>query len=313
MCMDILHFERYLSSEKRRSAHTVLAYCNDLKDFSSFLSAEYGIEQPTDVNQQMVRSWVVYLNESGLAATSIHRKISSVKAFFRWMVMKQQLSVNPIFNLSLPKKRKRLPVFVPRNAMTTFLHLPVDPKSFKDIRDDAILSLLYHTGFRRSEIVLLQTEQIDFERKQIQVRGKGNKERIVPISGEMAQKLMDYQRMRREIQTDHSLFFINESGKKVTDKSIYRIITTKLSAVPNIEKRSPHVLRHTFATHLTEEGADLNAVKSLLGHASLASTQVYTHTGIAHLKRVYQDAHPMSEKVEGQGNSKHLNNQSDEH
>ena len=293
---ELLSFRAYLELEKRRSAHTVVAYCHDVEQFFSFLHTSYDGCQPLDVSSAMVRSWVVRMMEDGQAPTTIRRKMSSLQAFFRFLQRREGLATNPVQSVSLPKKARRVPAFVPAGGMEALFDALPTGNSYEEIRDVLIITLLYETGIRRSELLGLTRDRIDLSRKEIRVYGKRNKERLIPIGDGLAALLARYLDSRDQLLEGRSLpqFFLKASGKPLSVRSLYQIVHQYLEMVGQLERRSPHVLRHTFATHMAESGADLQAIRSLLGHSSLASTQVYTHTPIGQLKKAYLQAHPRS-------------------
>lgn len=291
---DIDRFLDFLRFEKRRSAHTLAAYAGDVRDCFHFLEEHYAIAAPADVTPVMMRSWVIHLMESGHAPVSIQRKASALRALFRFLMQRGELKANPAQSLILPRKGKRLPSFIPMESVAGWLESLPAGESFEDIRDRTMLTLLYHTGMRRTELLQLVAGDVDLHQRHIKVMGKRGKERLIPVTPEMSGMLMAYLSVRSGLETSETRLFVSARGQALDPRSLYRVVQRHLSTIPGMDQRSPHVLRHTFATHLVEEGADLQAVKALLGHASLASTQVYTHNRIEQLKKVYQQAHPRS-------------------
>ncbi len=296
--MELKSFRAYLELEKRRSTHTVTAYCQDIEQCFLYLLDQYGIDRPELVKPVMIRSWAVALMEANCQSTTIRRKMSSLKAFFRFLQRRSGLESNPVTGVSLPRKKSRVPAFIPSSAMTGFLEQLPRGDAYVDVRDRLILHMLYETGLRRSELLSLDASRIDLDQRQIRVIGKRSKERIIPIGQGLADMLESYLRSRKELLKDDGAvsFFLTEKGKALSVRSLYGIVRTYLMSVGQLERRSPHVLRHTFATHLAESGADLQSIRSLLGHSSLASTQVYTHTQIAQLKKTYLQAHPRGQR-----------------
>lgn len=288
-------FIKHIKHEKRYSLHTITAYKNDLNQFSNYLSSQYSITDLTKVNSSIVRSWLVSLIENKLSAKTINRKLSSIKAFYRFLQANGKVDSSPLVNVSAPRIPKKLPVFVEQDNMDQLFDQIDWGEDFTELRDRLIIELLYWTGIRRSELINLKTNDIDFSNQQIKVLGKRNKERIIPISTTTIKLLNNYLVKRSELLTKKKQclwLFVTEKGNKVYDKLIYRVINRYLALVTTISKKSPHVLRHTFATHMLNNGADLNTIKEILGHSSLASTQVYTHNTIDKLKSVYKQAHP---------------------
>jgi len=300
--MEKERFVAFIRFEKRFSLHTVTAYRNDLDQFCTYILNQYGITAIREVNHAMVRSWLVYLMEKGLSARSVNRKLTTLKSFYRFLLREGLIEQNPMRKIISPKTAKRLPVFVEKEKMDLLLDEIDFGTGFSALRDHLILEMLYDTGMRLAEMVQLKETDIDFRRSTIKVTGKRNKERLIPFSFKFAGMLKMYLQQRLEfiegIIQDHPLFsppvnlFLTDSGKPVYPKFIYRVVIKYLSLVTTLAKKSPHVLRHTFATHLLNNGAELNAVKELLGHANLSATQVYTHNTIEKLKKVYQQAHP---------------------
>lgn len=288
-------FLNYLEYERRYSPLTLNAYRIDLSQFIQFLESDYDIHQETAITDQMIRSWLAHLMDKGLSAKSVNRKISSIKSYFRYLLRQGFVKHNPSVLIQGPKQKKRLPVFVEERKMEMLILKEVDPDNFEEVRNQLIMELFYSTGIRRAELIGLAMKNADIESKYIKVLGKRNKERIIPIGDYLIQIFKNYFKLRDSMvfeEEDKTWVFLTEKGKKMYPKLVYRIVNSYLSSVSTQDKKSPHVLRHTFATHMLNNGADLNAVKELLGHASLAATQVYTHNTIDKLKKVYQQAHP---------------------
>ena len=293
---ELSSFRAFLELEKRRSAHTVIAYCQDIEQCFHYLNQQYLVVAPSAVTAVMVRSWAVLLMEQGMASTTIRRKMSSLKAFYKFLQRRQGLAQNPVTSVTLPRKGKRIPTYIPARAMEQFLDRLPGEGSFEAVRDRLILNMLYETGMRRSELLGLTPDRIDLARKQLQVLGKRNKERIIPIGDGLVERIREYNQLKESVigPDSGSTFFLTAEGRPLSVRSLYSLVNTYLQSIGQLEKRSPHVLRHTFATHLAESGADLQAIRSLLGHSTLASTQVYTHTQIGQLKKTYLQAHPRS-------------------
>ncbi|HYV92939.1 MAG TPA: tyrosine recombinase XerC [Chitinophagales bacterium] len=292
--MDFRSFLQYLEYEKRYSAHTITAYENDLTQFSVFLSKIYEFDDLLNVRHTHVRSWLVSLMEEGIGSRSINRKLSSLKTFFKFQLKKNAIQQNPMSKVIAPKMSKRLPVFINKNQMELLWQHFDFGEGFSGARNRLIFELLYGTGMRVSELVNLSEKNIDLHSGAVKVLGKGNKERIIPISRELKQFIKEYNDLRHKTFPSglFSSLIVSDTGNKMYARSVYNIVNTVLKQITTVEKKSPHVLRHTFATHMLNNGAEINAIKELLGHASLAATQVYTHNTIEKLKDVYRKAHP---------------------
>lgn len=291
-------FIDYLKYEKRYSEHTIKAYQTDLNEYNKFIHLTYG---PTELNEHThlyIRSWLSDLLAEGQTARTVSRKMSSLKSFFKYCLQKGYTKTNPTSKLQPIRIKQRLPVFVNETDMDELFKVMKFEESFYGIRDHTILKLLYGTGIRISELINLQTHDINKNTSSLKVLGKRNKERIVPLTDELIQIIDQYLGERenfiatRENFPGKNWLFLTEKGNKTYPKLIYTVVKKYLEQVTTIDKKSPHVLRHTFATHLLSHGADLNAIKELLGHANLAATQVYTHNTIDQLKSVYKQAHP---------------------
>jgi integrase/recombinase XerC len=295
--MHVDSFLQYLRYEKNYSAHTVEAYERDIRQFQAFVCGEENTFNPQETGAGVVRQWIISLMEEGYSPLSVNRKLSSLKSFFRYLYRNQKITANPMTKVSGPKVHKPLPNFVKDKDMDVLLHedLPETPegeKTFEGERDRAILDVLYTTGMRCAELVGLKEGDVDFDAQLIKVTGKRNKQRLIPFAKVLKDSLQEYQDSRSRAVAAPQAFFVRKDGRPLNNNMVYRIIHKELAAVPNLSKRSPHVLRHSFATSMLNNGADLNAVKELLGHASLASTEVYTHTTFEELKKTYQQAHP---------------------
>lgn len=287
-------FIDYIKFEKRFSQHTVIAYTKDVEQFFDFLEEQYNSPVIKDIQASYIRSWLANLmKKEGMNAKSVNRKISTLKAFFKQQLKTGGLESTPMGTIVSPKISKRLPSYVEQKETDTLFKHVEFSEGFEGQTQRLILALLYATGMRLSELVNLKESQVDLGQKTLKVLGKGNKERIIPIGNDISQALADYLQLKFSLpEADHIFFLINAKGKKLYPKYVYLVVKKYLSLVTTQKKKSPHVLRHTFATHLTNEGADINAVKELLGHSSLAATQVYTHNTIERLKDVYRKAHP---------------------
>jgi integrase/recombinase XerC len=285
-------FLAYIQFEKRYSPHTVTAYRIDLTQFFDYLKLQYQTDDIRVVSHSMIRSWLVYLMEFGIDPRSVNRKLSTLKSFYKFLIREGELVENPLRKITSPKTSKRLPVFVEKDKMERLLDSVEFGEGYPGIRDKTILEMFYSTGMRLSELVNLKDTDLDFHHDTIKVLGKRNKERLIPFSKNLETLLKSYLDCKRLSFGEVNNLFLTDKGRKPYPKMIYYIVTKYLGDVTTLEKKSPHVLRHTFATHLLNNGAELNAVKELLGHASLAATQVYTHNTIDKLKRIYKQAHP---------------------
>lgn len=293
--MNVEEFLKYIQYEKRFSPHTLAAYTVDLAQFTEYLSTIYGAVPPSEVTHFHIRSWMAVLVQDGLSARSVRRKISALKSYFRFLRKKGLVNHNPLGAISTPKTGKQLPVVAPKLELNAQLDRAGSMAvSFSEMRDQVALELLYQTGMRRSELVQLKCAQLDLDQLLIRVIGKSAKERLVPISHVLADKIAAYLSVRAQTfgAGCSDILLLTDRGLPIYPKYLYQLVRRFLSGIPGLEKRSPHILRHSFATHLIEAGADLNAIKALLGHANLAATQIYTHHNLEHLRAVYQQAHP---------------------
>ncbi len=291
-------FFTYLEYEKRFSPHTLSAYRTDLKQFERYLLDVYELDDPAQATHQHIRSWLVSLLAGGLSGRSLRRKAASLRSFFRFLRKREILTQDPMRKVETGKLSRRLPPIVRQEEMERLFAETPFPDSFSGKRDMLILELLYGTGMRRAELLGLYLEDIQWEVRQVRVRGKGGKERLIPLGTWLLEHLRQYVQVRAETfgpARDRPLFLTGK-GKPLYPKRVYLIVREYLARVSQAERKSPHVLRHAFATHLLEQGADLQAVKDLLGHTSLAATQVYTHNTIEQLKKTYQRAHPKARK-----------------
>lgn len=291
-------FINYLTLEKKYSSHTVLAYQNDLNSFLTFIKEEFDVTNSKQVNYSMIRSWIVSLVGQKLNNKSINRKIASLKAFYKFLLKTNQISENPLAKHKSLKVAKTLQVPFSEKEINAVLNQIDVNEDYESMRDKAIIELFYATGMRKTELIQLKLSDVDFQEQRLKILGKRNKERIVPIITSSAISLNQYVTIRKKVETPASngILFLSKNGVKLSQTLVYRIINNYFSHISTKEKKSPHILRHSFATHLLNEGADLNAIKELLGHSSLASTQVYTNNSIAELKKVYANAHPRNKK-----------------
>ena len=284
-------FLEYIQQEKRYSPNTITSYRKDLEDFQLFLMDREGLEDLQEVEKKMVRNFIVFLSEKGLTKRSINRKISTLKSFYAFLQRISLISVSPVEGISMLK-------FYPEKQIPFSKEEMHDLSAFLDsgeveLLDRLIIEVLYQTGMRRAELCNLLLENVHFYRNEITVIGKGNKQRIVPISPVLMQELKVYNDEYRKPNLDADLyFFVTPKGKKITEKFVYLLVTRYLSAVSSKRKRSPHILRHSFATHILNNGAEISKVKKMMGHASLSSTQVYTNAGIEQLKNIFNKTHP---------------------
>lgn len=284
-------FIDYLKFEKRYSEHTVKAYADDLSQFNSFLELNYGKLALTDITSSLVRTWLASLKESKLTSKSINRKISTLKSLFKFCVRTGRLEQTPMASIISPKLNKRLPLFVEEKDISTLLQYVEFPDDWKGQTDRLAIHIFYNTGIRLSELLKLKENQITGGT--IKVTGKGNKERLVPVSPALSGMINLYIDAKKQLPiADRVHLLVNENGKPLYAKYLYLAVKKYLAAVTTLKKKSPHILRHSFATHLSNNGADLNSIKELLGHSSLAATQVYTHNTIEKLKEAYNKAHP---------------------
>lgn len=287
-------FMHYLRYEKRYARNTLVSYQNDLGQFTGFLNDTYQMADPRDAAQAQVRSWLASLRDAGMTPRSINRKLSAVKSFYKHLVKTGSIKATPVWAISTPKVSRRLPEFVKEKEMGKLMRQPPPAEGWKAETDKLLLELFYQTGMRLTELVNLKETQVDFSRKVIKVLGKGNKERVVPIAPVMAASIKKYIAGKPAVfeKFDKTFLFLLSSGKKLYPKYAYLVVNSALAGITTLKKKSPHILRHSFATHLMNNGADLNAVKELLGHSSLAATQVYTHNNIEKLKEAHRKAHP---------------------
>ncbi|MDG1811172.1 MAG: tyrosine-type recombinase/integrase [Polaribacter sp.] len=292
----IASFLEYLVLEKKYSKHTVVAYKKDLTSFYEFCKDVYDIGSLTEVNYGQVRSWIVVLVEKGLTNNSINRKISSLKSFYKFLQKTSQITSNPLVKHKSLKVSKKVQVPFTYKEISNVIERLETHKDFKSLRDRLIVELFYSTGMRRAELVNLKLTSINFQSKTIKVLGKRNKERLIPLIPSVISTVQEYLPLKKEINSATPTLFITIKGKKIYETLVYRVINNYFSNVSSKVKKSPHILRHSFATHLLNQGANLNSVKELLGHASLASTQVYTHNSLEKIKQVYNQAHPRSHK-----------------
>ena len=296
-------FVAYIQFEKRYSPHTVTAYQNDLAQFYLYLELQFGLSEIREVTNPMIRSWIVHELEQGLTPRSINRKLTTLKSYYKFLLREGYVNENPMRKVTSPKDAKRLPVFLEKEHIRVVLDELEFDKGFSGIRDRLMIEMFYATGIRLAELVKMKESDLDFHNCTVKVLGKRNKERLIPFSNKIRDLLQSYLQERSGFISKMSIsekkfkenslnLFVTDSGRDIYPKMVYRVVNRYLSKVTTLTKRSPHVLRHTFATHLLDNGAELNAVKELLGHANLSATQIYTHITIEKLKKVYKQAHP---------------------
>lgn len=296
--MAIKAFTNYLELERNYSNLTVKAYANDINTFQTFLVKEFDYSQLNQVNYSQIRSWIVQLVESKISNRSINRKVSALNSYYKFLLKIGDIEINPLSKHKALKTSKKIQVPFSEEEITTALDELKHENDYEGVRNKLIIELFYSTGIRRIELVNLKLSDIDFGNKTLKVLGKRNKERYVPLLSSVIKTLQNYLVKRIEVNPiiDNQAVFLTKKGVKIYETLVYRIIKEYFSLASNKVKKSPHILRHSFATHLLNQGADLNAVKELLGHSSLAATQIYTHNSIAELKKVYSNAHPRSKK-----------------
>ena len=291
----IQSFIDYLKFEKRYSAHTIRSYQDDLVQFFDFLDKQFGKLTLTEISSSFVRSWLASLKDDAVTARTINRKISTLKSFFKFQLKQGKVENTPMGNIISPKISKRLPVFIKEKDLVDLTNaLNTNTEDWDGLNTKMLITIFYSTGMRLSELINLKERQVDFSRKQFKILGKGNKERIIPAGVDLLAIIKDYiNEKRKTFEKADDVLLVSSKGKKIYPKYAYNLVRSILQEeVKTLDKKSPHILRHTFATHLMNNGANLDAVKELLGHASLASTQVYTHNTIEKLKNVYKKAHP---------------------
>ncbi len=286
-------FLKYLKYEKRYSGLTLIAYKKDLDQFEEFFFKAVGDFDVLRIDDKVVRAWIVEMMEEGLTPRTVAKKVAALKSFYKYLLREEIIAESKLNNVILPKIRKKLPFFVEEKSMHHLLDDVEFGRDFEGVRDKLIISMFYGTGVRLSELLKLKDTDIDRIECLVKVLGKRNKERIIPYPKSVNPLIGQYLELRKKtVEKKDDYFFLTAKGKRVYEKLFYRVVNKNLSKVTTVDKRSPHVLRHTFATHLLNNGADLNAVKELLGHANLSATQIYTHTSLDKIKKVYKQAHP---------------------
>jgi integrase/recombinase XerC len=290
----IRSFLEYLKFQKRYSRHTLISYQCDLDSFWLFLQNQYETKNPAEIRSGMIRTWLANLKEQDCSSKTINRKISALKTFFKHLIREEKVEINPMTTIVSPKQKKRLPEFLEAKSTATLYEYVEFPEDWNGRTAKLVMDLLYQTGIRRAELIGLREDHIDKAKQAIKVLGKGNKERIIPVGAPLIAHISNYREAKSALSATEpiSTLLVLENGKPLYPKWVYNTVRKYLSLITTIDKKSPHVLRHTFATHLSNNGAPLNAVKELLGHSSLAATQIYTHNTIEKLKDIYKKAHP---------------------
>lgn len=290
MCID--SFLSYLQHEKRYSDKTLIAYRTDLNQFAEYLKSQYQVQHPSEATHFMARSFIVYLIDKGVTPRSVNRKISALKSYYKFLTRRSLITANPMQKVIFPKTSRRLPEYVEQQAMQNLLKHDWFTSDFYGQRDRLIIELLYNTGIRREELINIKTHDVNLNQNLLKITGKGNKQRLVPFTEQLSALIRHYITLKNETGQNNDYLLTTDKGEKMYPKFVYNKVKHYLSLVTTLDKKSPHVLRHTFATHLTNEGANLNAIKELLGHSTLAATQVYTHNNIQKLKDIYKKTHP---------------------
>ncbi|HVD99713.1 MAG TPA: tyrosine-type recombinase/integrase [Cytophagaceae bacterium] len=298
-------FLKYIQYEKRFSKHTLTSYQNDLDQYSAFLQKDFEVSHPEEASYSMIRSWIVKLAEQKMVPKTINRKIAALRSYYKFLLRNGKITKDPTIKIRAPKVKKSLPVFVEQENLLNLLDSTLSEDNpggmgftdnFEGVRDRLIMELLYGTGIRLSELIEVKNTDINFYQNTLKVLGKGNKERIIPMNTTLVERIKEFNLLKKTTHSGNSCEYliVTNEGKKTYPMFVYRTVRKYLDMSTTVEKRSPHVLRHSFATHLLNKGADLNAIKDLLGHTSLAATQVYTHNSLDKLKAIFNQAHPKS-------------------
>jgi integrase/recombinase XerC len=290
----LVKFAAYLQFEKRYSEHSIIAYSTDLEQFASFASTQFDVHEVEGISTGVIRTWLAFMKDEGLSARSLNRKISALRSWYKFLRKQGYEGPNPLQALVAPKTPKRLPAYVENSDLQKLWAGIEFPDDWNGRTDKLILQLLYQTGIRRAELVGLKERHVDYANRTIKILGKGNKERLIPVDPIMLEQIKAYTTAKRDLPdgVDTGVLLVTANGKRLYPKYVYNRVVHYIGQVSSVSKRSPHVLRHSFATHLANAGADLNAIKSLLGHSSLAATQVYTHNTIEKLRDIFRQAHP---------------------
>ena len=291
--MLIKSFLDYLRYERNYSEKTVLAYSEDIKQLQEFAQEEYGRFNPLEVEAELIREWIVSLMDRGYTSTSVNRKLSSLRSFYKYLLRQGEVTVDPLRKITGPKNKKPLPSFLKENEMNRLLDDTDFGEGFEGCRDHLIIEMFYATGIRLSELIGLDDKDVDFSASLLKVTGKRNKQRLIPFGDELKEGMLEYVNVRNEqVLESGGAFFVRKNGERLYKNLVYNLVKRNLSKVVTLKKRSPHVLRHSFATSMLNNQAELGAVKELLGHESLTTTEIYTHTTFEELKKVYEQAHP---------------------
>lgn len=292
--MHIQPFIDFIQLEKRYSAHTILSYTKDLEQFQVFCRLQYQLDDIDKASYQLIRSWIVHLMNEKITPKSVNRKISTLRSYYKFCLKRQVITVNPVYGIQGPKIPKRNPVFVPESQMNTLFDQLQFPDDYEGHRDKMILELFYFTGMRKAELIGLKLGDIDYYQGTIKVLGKRNKERLIPATPVLLNSLKKYLEVRGKVELSlgNEVLFFTKKGNPMDPKAVYNLVNKYLNGVTTVNKKSPHILRHTFATHMLNHGADINGIKEILGHSSLAATQVYTHNSFEKLKSIHKKAHP---------------------
>lgn len=291
-------FLKYIEYQKKYSSHTVNAYATDLNNFYIFCFENEFIKTEDEIisDYKIIRQWIAFLSSKGISAKTINRKLSTLRSFYNFLLRENLIDSNPILKITRLKTEKKLPEFVSDEKMNLLLDSNVFSENFEGLRNQLLLEILYGTGMRRAELINLSINDIDINKKNVKVTGKRNKQRIIPFPDSLSELLNKYILLRKKIETDNEYLFLTKSGKQIYPNLVYRIVNKYISFISTQKKKSPHTLRHTYATSLLNNGADINAVKELLGHANLSATQIYTHNTFEKLNRIYKQAHPRANK-----------------
>lgn len=294
MVMHIKPFIHYIREEKRYSEHTIQAYLKDLEQFHHYCKEQYAIEDLTQINQQQIRSWIVHLINESKTPKSVNRKLSTLRSFFKYCLKMEYVTSNPTFGLQGPKAQQKNPVFIPESQINKLFDNIQYPEGYEGARDRLILELFYFTGMRKAELIGLLMKDVNLEKGAVKVLGKRNKERLIPISKPLIASFKKFITLREteQFSTDHDNVFLTSKGKPLQPRQVYTIVNKYLNSVTTVDKKSPHILRHSFATHMLNNGADINGIKEILGHSTLAATEVYTHNSFEKLKSIHKKAHP---------------------